>query len=179
MGCRRCFPKGLGTLLRRTCPYWLKKGCSARGRALDRRPKEASSLGFCRPLRPGSGGPRTPLLREAATGRALPLKSFVTVEGMLPDLSEPQCPHLHSGHNTAAVLLKELDKISVPCRTRGRQSGAGGDRLPAPCPISLMGTSENGEGFYPYLDSWHAGSQARPPGSRHRHGTTEGPAARK
>lgn len=102
----------------------------------------------------------------------------MTVLTKLLDHSEPQCPHLYTGHNSAlAVLLKELNKMNANHRT-GWQSRAGGGRGWSP-PISLMGPSENGEGFYQCLGFWHADSQARPLGSLHKHGTTEGPSARK
>lgn len=102
----------------------------------------------------------------------------MTVLSKLLDRCEPQCPHLYTGHNSGlAVLLKELNKMNANHRT-GWQSGAGGGRGWSP-PIPRMGTSENGEGFYRWLGSWHAHSQARPPGSLHRRGTTEGPSARK
>ena len=71
-------------------------------------------------------------------------------------------------------------KKEYESQNRGWEFGVGGchGRCWLP-PTSPMGTSEKREGLYQSLGSEHAGSQARPPGSRHRRGTTEGPSAKK
>ena len=67
--------------------------------------------------------------------------------------------------------------MSVNHRTGDGSLGWEGGRCWLPL-IFAMGPSESGESFYQRLGSGRAGSQARPPGSQHRHETTEGPSVR-
>lgn len=72
-------------------------------------------------------------------------------------------------------VMKRIKQNECVSKNRGWESRKEGwQGLATP-----MGTSKNGEGFYQCLGSGHAGSQARLPGSQHRHRTTEGPSANK
>ena len=89
-------------------------------------------------------------------------------------------------HDSGSIPGRGIDipqaKKNEECESQNREweFGVGGchGRCWLP-PTTPMGTSENGEGLYRRLGSGHAHSQARPPGSQHRRGTTEGPSAKK
>lgn len=61
----------LGTLLKKTFSYWLKKGLLSKGRALDKlTPGRFFLLGFYPPMLPGTGRPHIPLLWEAGNRKS-------------------------------------------------------------------------------------------------------------
>lgn len=109
-------------------------------------------------------------------GRVLQLWSFCDFgwAGYLTSLDHSVLIHI-MGIAMPLHVVKRIKQNECKSKTRGWESET--ERWQGLA--SPMGTSENGEGFYQCLGSGHAGSQARLPGSQHRHKTKEGPSVKK